>query len=79
VLDEPTNNLDLESNNALNISLQKYEGTVLLVTHDEDVLEEVATRVWHFQGGKIEDFKGTYEDFQARVQKPAAELAKGRK
>jgi len=79
VLDEPTNNLDLESNNALNIALQKYEGTVLLVTHDEDVLDEVATRVWHFQGGKIEDFKGTYEDFQTRTQKPAAELAKGRK
>jgi ATPase subunit of ABC transporter with duplicated ATPase domains len=79
VLDEPTNNLDLESNNALNIALQKYEGTVLLVTHDEDVLDEVATRVWHFQGGKIEDFKGTYEDFQSRTQKPAAELAKGRK
>jgi ATPase subunit of ABC transporter with duplicated ATPase domains len=78
VLDEPTNNLDLESNNALNIALQKYEGTVLLVTHDEDVLDEVATRVWHFQGGKIEDFKGTYEDFQSRAQKPAAELAKGR-
>jgi ATPase subunit of ABC transporter with duplicated ATPase domains len=79
VLDEPTNNLDLESNNALNIALQKYEGTVLLVTHDEDVLDEVATRVWHFQGGIIEDFKGTYEDFQTRTQKPAAELAKGRK
>jgi ATPase subunit of ABC transporter with duplicated ATPase domains len=79
VLDEPTNNLDLESNNALNISLQKYEGTVLLVTHDEDVLDEVATRVWHFQGGKIEDFKGTYEDFQSRTQKPEGELAKGRK
>jgi ATPase subunit of ABC transporter with duplicated ATPase domains len=79
VLDEPTNNLDLESNNALNIALQKYEGTVLLVTHDEDVLDEVATRVWHFQGGKIEDFKGTYEDFQSRAQRPAAELAKGRK
>jgi ATPase subunit of ABC transporter with duplicated ATPase domains len=79
VLDEPTNNLDLESNNALNISLQKYEGTVLLVTHDEDVLDEVATRVWHFQGGKIEDFKGTYEDFQSRTQKPVGELAKGRK
>ena len=79
VLDEPTNNLDLESNNALNIALQKYEGTVLLVTHDEDVLDEVATRVWNFHGGKIEDFKGTYEDFQSRAQKPAAELAKGRK
>jgi ATPase subunit of ABC transporter with duplicated ATPase domains len=79
VLDEPTNNLDLESNNALNIALQKYEGTVLFVTHDEDVLDEVATRVWHFQGGKIEDFKGAYEDFQNRAQKPVGELAKGRK
>jgi ATPase subunit of ABC transporter with duplicated ATPase domains len=68
VLDEPTNNLDLESINALNIALQKYEGTVLLVTHDEDVLEEVATRIWHFKDGKIEDFKGTYEEFQLTAQ-----------
>src|ERR1700757_2052083 len=65
VLDEPTNNLDLESINALNIALQRYDGTLLLVTHDEDVLEEVATRIWNFRGGKIEDFKGTYEDFQS--------------
>src|SRR3954451_22223727 len=48
VLDEPTNHLDLESINALNIALQKYEGTVFLVTHDEDLMEEVGTRVWHF-------------------------------
>ena len=79
VLDEPTNNLDLESINALNIALQKYDGTVLFVTHDEDVLEEVATRVWHFHGGKVEDFKGTYEEFQARQQKPVTVVAKGRK
>jgi ATPase subunit of ABC transporter with duplicated ATPase domains len=65
VLDEPTNNLDLEAINALNISLQKYDGTLLLVTHDEDVLDEVATRIWNFKDEKIEDFKGTYEDFQS--------------
>ena len=47
VFDEPTNHLDLESINALNIALQKFEGTVLLVTHDQDLLEEVGTRVWH--------------------------------
>jgi ATPase subunit of ABC transporter with duplicated ATPase domains len=63
VLDEPTNHLDLESINALNIALQKFEGTVLLVTHDQDVLEEVGTRVWHFEGGRVHDFKGTYEEF----------------
>ena len=51
VLDEPTNHLDLESINALNIALQKYEGTVLLVTHDHDVIDEVATRIWHFELG----------------------------
>ena len=60
VLDEPTNHLDLESINALNIALQKYTGTVLLVTHDHDLIEEVATRIWHFEGGRIEDFKGPY-------------------
>ena len=58
VLDEPTNHLDLESINALNIALQKYEGTILLVTHDQDLLEEVGTRVWQFDHGRIVDFKG---------------------
>jgi ATPase subunit of ABC transporter with duplicated ATPase domains len=63
VLDEPTNHLDLESINALNIALQKYEGTVLLVTHDHDLIDEVATRIWHFHSGQIEDFKGPYEEY----------------
>jgi ATPase subunit of ABC transporter with duplicated ATPase domains len=67
ILDEPTNHLDLESINALNISLQKFEGTVLLVTHDQDLIEEVATRVWHFDHGAIEDFKGAYEEYEASV------------
>jgi ATPase subunit of ABC transporter with duplicated ATPase domains len=64
VLDEPTNHLDLESINALNIALQKYEGTLFLVTHDHDLLEEVATRIWHFGAAGIEDFKGAYEEYQ---------------
>ncbi|MES1255168.1 MAG: ATP-binding cassette domain-containing protein [Acidobacteriota bacterium] len=67
VLDEPTNHLDLESINALNVALQRFEGTVLLVTHDQDVMEEVGTRVWHFDGGTIGDFKGTYEEYVASI------------
>jgi ATPase subunit of ABC transporter with duplicated ATPase domains len=71
VLDEPTNHLDLESINALNVALQKFEGTVLLVTHDQDVMEEVGTRVWHFERegthGGIRDFKGTYEEYSSSV------------
>jgi ATPase subunit of ABC transporter with duplicated ATPase domains len=68
LLDEPTNHLDLESINALNVALQKYAGTVLLVTHDQDLLEEVGTRVWHFDHGRITDFKGTFEEYEASVR-----------
>jgi ATPase subunit of ABC transporter with duplicated ATPase domains len=73
VLDEPTNHLDLESINALNIALQRYDGTVLLVTHDHDVIDEVATRIWHFQDGKVEDFKGPYEEYVAYEEAKAAQ------
>jgi len=72
VLDEPTNHLDLESINALNISLQRYDGTVLFVTHDYDVIDEVASRIWHFHSGKIEDFKGTYAEYLADAEEKAA-------
>ncbi len=71
VFDEPTNHLDLESINALNIALQRYQGTVFLVTHDHDLIDEVATRIWHFDDHKIEDFKGTYEEYQAAQQQMA--------
>ncbi len=68
VFDEPTNHLDLEAINALNISLQKFPGTVFLVSHDHDLIDEVATRIWHFESDhKITDFKGTYEEYQAAV------------
>jgi ATPase subunit of ABC transporter with duplicated ATPase domains len=66
VLDEPTNHLDLESINALNIALQRYQGTVILATHDHDLLDEVATRVWHFGADhQVTDFKGAYEEYQS--------------
>jgi ATPase subunit of ABC transporter with duplicated ATPase domains len=40
---------------------------VLLVTHDQDLMEEVGTRVWQLEPGNITDFKGTYEEFTANV------------
>jgi ATPase subunit of ABC transporter with duplicated ATPase domains len=71
VFDEPTNHLDLESINALNQAVQKYEGTVFLVTHDEDLIEEAGTRIWHFEGGPtdfgITDHKGPYEEYQQQL------------
>jgi ATPase subunit of ABC transporter with duplicated ATPase domains len=68
VFDEPTNHLDLESINALNIALQRYPGTVFLASHDHDLVDEVATRVWHFENDhELTDFKGTYEEYQGAV------------
>lgn len=71
VMDEPTNHLDLESITALNLALQKYPGTVLLVSHDEDLVEEVATRLWLVSSSGIEDFAGGYEEWQKAGLTPA--------
>ena len=72
MLDEPTNHLDLESINALNIALQKFDGTVLLVSHDHDLVDEVATRIWHFENGQIEDFKGPYAEYLTQKETSVA-------
>jgi ABC-type dipeptide/oligopeptide/nickel transport system ATPase subunit len=57
--------------NALYQAIQKYEGTVFLVTHDQDLIEEAGTRVWHFEGGPtdfhITDHKGPYEEYQQQL------------
>ena len=66
IFDEPTNHLDLEAINALNIALQRYEGTVLLVTHDHDLIDEVATRLWVFNEDGIEDFQGPYAEWKGK-------------
>jgi ATPase subunit of ABC transporter with duplicated ATPase domains len=65
VLDEPTNHLDLEAVIALNTALQTYKGTVILVSHDEDLIDEVATRIWSVTDAGIEDFQGSYAEFLA--------------
>src|SRR5437867_1223824 len=67
-LDEPTNHLDLESINALNIALQRYPGTVLLVTHDYDVIDDVATRIGHIEIGRIEDVAGSYAQYLSQSE-----------
>ena len=66
IFDEPTNHLDLEAINALNIALQRYEGTVLLVTHDHDLIDEVATRLWVFKEDSIEDFQAPYAEWKGK-------------
>jgi ATPase subunit of ABC transporter with duplicated ATPase domains len=64
VLDEPTNHLDLQSIAALSEGLQRYEGTVIVVTHDQELIREVGTRLWSMHKGEpILDFPGTFDEF----------------
>jgi ATPase subunit of ABC transporter with duplicated ATPase domains len=63
VLDEPTNHLDLEAINSLAEGLDRYEGTALFVTHDQELISEVATRIWLLRRDEpVLDFPGTYQE-----------------
>jgi len=75
VLDEPTNHLDVESIEAIEDALDGYEGTVLLVSHDRAFLRELATRVWAFHGTRVEDFPGTFVEWEERQKARAKEAA----
>ncbi len=64
VLDEPTNHLDLQSIAALSEGLQRYEGTIIVVTHDQELIREVGTRIWALHHGEpVLDFPGTFDEF----------------
>jgi ATP-binding cassette subfamily F protein 3 len=67
LLDEPTNHLDLESVEGLLDAVDAFDGAVLLVSHDEGILERVATRLVIFDGGRVTLFEGGYRDFLDRI------------
>ena len=72
VLDEPTNNLDVETLELLEELLDKYDGTLFMVSHDRVFLNNVATQVIAFEGdGKLVEYVGGYEDW-VRVKNLAA-------
>jgi len=74
ILDEPTNHLDLESISALADGLEKYEGTAIIVTHDQELISEVATRIWYLRGGEeIIDFNGKFSEFNEKYAHLAAQ------
>lgn len=63
ILDEPTNHLDLESVSALAEALEKYQGTVVIVSHDRDLVSRVANRIVALLPGEVRDYEGTYEEY----------------
>ncbi|MEW5908507.1 MAG: ATP-binding cassette domain-containing protein [Thermodesulfobacteriota bacterium] len=63
ILDEPGNHLDMESCDALLAAIDNFEGTVIMVTHNEMFLHALAQRLVVFNRGRVDVFDGTYQDF----------------
>ena len=79
MLDEPTNHLDIHSVDLLVESLNKYEGSLILVSHDRYFISRIANKIWEIDDQKIREFKGTYaewEDWKERKLKADAALKK---
>ena len=61
LLDEPTNHLDIAAKEAVEAALETFDGTVLLVSHDRYLVNEVAGRIWAVEEGHVTDYKGNYD------------------
>ena len=75
ILDEPTNHLDLKTKDILKQALIAYDGTLIVVSHDRDFLDGLATKVYEFGGGKVkEHLCGIYEFLEAKKMEHLNEL-----
>jgi ATP-binding cassette subfamily F protein 3 len=63
MLDEPTNHLDMQSVEMLIEALNKYKGTLILVSHDRYFISKTANKIWNIENGKINEFVGDYEEW----------------
>ena len=76
VLDEPTNHLDVESIETLEDAVEDYEGTVLIVSHDRELLRTLTTRIWTLHDRHITDFDGNFAEWEvvSRERRHAADV-----
>jgi len=75
ILDEPTNHLDMHSVELLADALNKYEGSIILVSHDRYFISKTANKIWEIVDNQIKEFKGTYQewvDWNERMAKQAS-------
>jgi len=75
LLDEPSNHLDLEATLWLESFLQGYPGTMVVISHERDLLNNVVDTILHLQGGKIALYAGGYDSFERQRAERAAQLA----
>lgn len=75
VMDEPTNDLDIETLELLEEQLANYAGTLLLVSHDRDFIDRVVTSVLLIEDGRVTAYPGGYSDCEAARERQAAQVA----
>ena len=64
ILDEPTNHLDVESIEALEDAIERYDGTVMIVSHDRALLRALADRIWVLHDKRITPFDGSFGEWE---------------
>lgn len=82
MLDEPTNHLDMHSVELLAEALNKYEGTIILVSHDRYFISKTANKIWEIVDHQIKEFKGTYQEWvewNERMERIKEEETRGKK
>ena len=67
-LDEPTNHMDIRSKDILKQALKKYDGSLIIVSHDRDFLDGLVDKLYEFRDGKVKEHLGGVEDFLRRLK-----------
>ena len=75
LLDEPTNHLDIAAKETVEEALESFDGTVLLVSHDRYLVNQVAGRIWAVEDGRVVDYKGNFDFYKEEKAKRAQQLA----
>lgn len=75
LLDEPSNHLDLEATLWLENFLKDYAGTLVVISHERDLLNNVVDTILHVEGGRLTQYAGGYDDFERQRAERAAQLA----
>ena len=76
-LDEPTNHLDILTKEWIEDAIDDFNETMIFVSHDRYFINRFATRIWSFENGQIEDYIGTYEEYQQARARRAAQRQSG--
>lgn len=69
IMDEPTNHLDIQSKEIIKLALQKFEGTLIVISHDREFLQGLTDKIFEFRDGKMKEFLGTIDEYLEYRQK----------